>query len=180
MSRNDGEANAPVHLLALLRPESFGASLRARWVQAGEFRLHYRGASEQDALIESTAQAACAVGFVLPKRQCKHAARRNLIRRIARERFRAHLGEHPRQPGQPLPVLVLRLQAKLDPRWRSAQSKALREYLHQTIGRLLAEWESKRQRVAAPEGIAGQAAPTTSVASVASAVPVVRSEGAKS
>ena len=157
MSRNHDEANAPVHLLALLRPESFGASLRARWVQAGEFRLHYRSASEHDALTEPTAQAACAVGFVLPKRQCRHAARRNLIRRIARERFRAHLRAHPRQPGQPLPVLVLRLQAKLDPRWRSAQSDALREYLHQAIGRLLSEWEPKRQRAAAQEAGGGQA-----------------------
>ena len=176
MSRNHDEANAPVHLLALLRPESFGASLRARWVQAGEFRLHYRGASAQDALIEPTAQAACAVGFVLPKRQCKHAARRNLIRRIARERLRAHLREHPRQPGQALPVLVLRLQAKLDARWRSAQSKALRDYLHQTIARLLAEWEPKRQRTAALPGDSGQGAPATA-ASSAEAVP--RGEGAK-
>ena len=156
MSRNHDEGAAPAELLALLRPESFGASLRARWVQAGEFRLHYRGASEQDALIEPTAQAACAVGFVLPKRQCKHAARRNLIRRIARERLRAHLREHPGEAGQALPVLVLRLQSRLDARWRSAQSDALRRYLHQTLGQLLAEWEGKRRRPAQREDAAGR------------------------
>lgn len=155
MSRNHDEANAPVHLLALLRPESFGASLRARWVQAGEFRLHYRGASEQDALSPPTAQAACAVGFVLPKRQCKHAARRNLIRRIAREHIRRHLLEHDVSPepvpGQTrsLPVLVLRQQARLGPQWVSAQSPALRRYLHETLGRLLDEWERVRHRGAA-------------------------------
>ncbi len=144
MSRNPDEGAAPAKLLALLRPESFGASLRARWVQAGEFRLHYRSASEQDALSEPTAQVACAVGFVLPKRQCKHAARRNLIRRVARERLRAHLLSHPREPGQELPVLVLRLQTRLDARWRSAQSDALRRYLHQTLEQLLGAWEAKR------------------------------------
>lgn len=140
---------APAKLLALLRPESFGASLRARWVQAGEFRLHYRELSPEDRLPEATAQAACAVGFVLPKRLCKQAARRNLIRRVARERLRAHLGEqlgeHARAPGQALPVLVLRLQARLDPSWRSAQSEPLRRYLHETMARLLAQWSERWQ-----------------------------------
>lgn len=145
------DAAAPAKLLALLRPESFGASLRARWVQAGEFRLHYRELSPEDRLPEATAQAACAVGFVLPKRLCKQAARRNLIRRVARERLRAHLGEqlgeqlreHARAPGQALPVLVLRLQARLDPSWRSAQSEPLRRYLHETMARLLAQWSER-------------------------------------
>ena len=159
MSRNPDEGAAPAKLLALLRPESFGASLRARWVQAGEFRLHYRSASEQDALPEPTAQVACAVGFVLPKRQCKHAVRRNLIRRVARERLREYLRSHPREPGQALPVLVLRLQSRLDARWRSAQSDALRRYLHQTLAQLLSEWEAKRPaRVRLDPGVAGRPA----------------------
>ena len=155
MSRNPDEGAAPARLQALLRPESFGASLRARWVQAGEFRLHYRSASEQDALPEPTAQLACAVGFVLPKRQCKHAARRNLIRRVARERLRAHMLAHPREPGQALPVLVLRLHSRLDARWRSAQSDALRRYLHQTLGLLLSEWEAKRHARGQTQASAG-------------------------
>ena len=148
-------AKASATLLALHRPESFAASFRARWVQAGEFRLHYRSAVAADALPEPTPQHACAVGFVLPKRQCRHAARRNLIRRIAREHIRRHLLEHGVAPepvtGQALslPVLVLRQQARLGPQWVSAQSPALRRYLHETLGRLLDEWERVRQRGAA-------------------------------
>ena len=149
MSAN--RALEPVRLLALSRPESFAASFRARWVQAGEFRLHYRSVVAADALPEPTPQPACAVGFVLPKRQCRHAARRNLIRRIARERIRAHLREHGHAlAGQAPPVLVLRQQARLGDAWVSAQAPALRRYLHEVLTRLLEQWEGARRRAAAP------------------------------
>ncbi len=139
-------ARASARLLALSRPQSFAASLRARWVQAGEFRLHYRSAVADDALPEPTPQDACAVGFVLPRRQCRHAARRNLIRRIARERIRAHLQVHGGDAR--LPVLVLRQQSRLDATWISAQSPALRRYLHDTVQRLLDDWERVRRDAA--------------------------------
>ena len=139
-------------LLPVSRPESYSTSLRARWVQAGEFRLHYRDASVEDALPDPGARPCCALGFVLPKRQCRHAARRNLIRRVAREALRDLLRQ--RAVAQdvsaaiptPMPVLVLRLQSRLDAQWVSAQSPALRRYLRQTMWQLLADWERARAR----------------------------------
>ncbi len=148
-----------VRLLAVSRPESYSASLRARWVQAGEFRLHFRDASVEDALPDPGARPCCALGFVLPKRQCRHAARRNLIRRVAREALRDLLRKRevaqdasaaiPTPIPTPIPVLVLRLQSRLDAQWVSAQSPALRRYLRQTMSQLLADWERARSRARA-------------------------------
>ena len=147
-AREPGERLPPVRLLPLSRPESFAVSLRSRWVQAGELRLHFRFANPADALPSTDTLPACALGFVLSRKQCRHAARRNLIRRIARERVRAHLRRHPR-PGvadaASLPVLVLRLQRRLDAQWTSQQSLPLRRYLHGLLEQLLGQWEQSRQ-----------------------------------
>ncbi len=140
-----------VRLLAVSRPESYSASLRARWVQAGEFRLHYRDACVEDALPDPGARPCCALGFVLPKRQCRHAARRNLIRRVAREALRDALRARgvAQDASAAVPVLVLRLQSRLGEQWVSAQSPALRRYLRQTLSQLLADWERARERTRA-------------------------------
>ena len=147
-AQRPGELLPPVRLLPLSRPESFAVSLRSRWVQAGELRLHFRVANPADALPPAGTLPACALGFVLSRKQCRHAARRNLIRRIARERVRAHLRRHPR-PAEPeaaaLPVLVLRLQRRFDAQWRSQQSQPLRRYLQGLLEQLLGQWEQSRR-----------------------------------
>lgn len=145
-AQQPGERLPPVRLLPLSRPESFAVSLRSRWVQAGELRLHFRVANPADALPAAGTSPACALGFVLARKQCRHAARRNLIRRIARERVRAHLRSHHRPAdAAALPVLVLRLQRGLDVQWRSQQSLPLRRYLHGLLEQLLGQWERSQQ-----------------------------------
>jgi ribonuclease P protein component len=129
-------------LLPLNRPESFSASLRGPSVHAEEFRLHFRDAREPDVaneVLQSCGPAGriCVLGFVLPKRLCKHAVRRNLIRRATRDGLREHLRTVPDWPSAPPPVLVLKLTRKLPETFVSASSPALSRYVKARIQALL-------------------------------------------
>ncbi len=139
-----------MRLLKLSQPASFAGSLRARWIQQGEFRLHYREAGALDALpdrVEGDEGPVCGLGFVLSRKLCRRATRRNLIRRTARECLLEHLRTVPVQDAEAgLPVLVLRLHSRLDPQWRSQQSRALRRYLRATLSQMFVRWEQLRRR----------------------------------
>ena len=129
-------------LLPLNRPESFLVSLRGPSLYAEEFRLHFRDAREPDVandVLQSCdpSRRICVFGFVLPKRLCKHAVRRNLIRRVTRECLREHLRTAPDWASAPPPVLVLKLTRKLPEAFISASSPALGQYVRARIQRLL-------------------------------------------
>lgn len=128
-------------LLPLNQPQAFVASLRAPSVHADEFRLHVRDAEESDITPDvlhvcGPSGRICILGFVLPKRVCKHAVRRNLIRRVTRECLREHLKNAVDWPSTP-PVLVLKLTRKLPDTFISAGSPALARHVRSSIRALL-------------------------------------------
>ncbi|SCC91353.1 conserved hypothetical protein [Thiomonas sp. X19] len=162
-----------VRIVPLDQPQSFLASLRAPGLQAQEFRLHHRSllALEAERLgltppnparpdTESSIAGAapvrpgaspmaprcCVLGFVLPKRVCKHAVRRNLIRRHMREGLRAHLLQAPDWPLEP-PVLVLKLTRKLPETFSSARSPLLGRYVRQQLQALLSQYSARLARL---------------------------------
>ena len=116
------------------------ASLRASAVQASEFRLHRREVTVDDRIPAQVSQdppsRSCVVGFVVPKRYCRHAVRRNLIRRVMREALRAHIREAAQWPADP-PVLVFRLVRALPASFISASSPALRRHVGESAQALL-------------------------------------------
>ncbi len=156
-----------VRIVALDRPQSFLDSLRAPGLQAQEFRLHHRSLLALEAVrlgltppksprqcpqgapasADAGLRAArcCVLGFVLPKRVCKHAVRRNLIRRHMREGLRAHLLQAPDWPLEP-PVLVLKLTRKLPETFSSARSPLLGRYVRQQLQTLLRQYSVRWAR----------------------------------
>lgn len=126
-------------LASLHRPQSFASSLRAPALRAGELRLHFRTLVDSDQVDPG---AACVIGFVLPKRYCKHAVRRNMIRRVFRARLRERLAELPTDIADIAPVLVLRLAERFPAEFSSADSPPLRRHVaalgDELIGRVLA------------------------------------------
>lgn len=128
-----GQSPAPRparRLVALHRPQSFATSLRASALREHEFRLHCRPLQAAD----QVEAASCVIGFVLSKRHCKHAVRRNMIRRVFRERLRARLGDIACDP--PL-VLVLRLAERIPATFVSADSPLLRRHVAAAVDALL-------------------------------------------
>lgn len=87
-----------------------------RALKSPHFLLHYRPRAAGE-------DASARLGIVVPKRLVKAAVRRNLIKRIGRERFRLLRSRLPAQD------LILRLNAKLQPLDRKAVAEE--------IGRLL-------------------------------------------
>ncbi len=167
-----GKANPDwfqVRIVPLDRPQSFLLSLRAPGLQAQEFRLHHRsllaleaehlGLTSPDATRQATqpsiagspdagfrAVRGCVLGFVLPKRVCKHAVRRNLIRRHMREGLREHLLQALDWPPQP-PVLVLKLTRKLPETFGSARSPRLGSYVRRQLQALLHQYSARWARL---------------------------------
>ncbi len=123
-----------VVLLSLTRPESFQAGLRAPGVQAGALRLQFRALRDIDRAPE---QPACMVGFVLPKRLCRAAVRRNLIRRVLRAVLREALRDPQSASVLRGRALIVRLTEKLPPQFVSAASPALRAHLRVSAQQLL-------------------------------------------
>ena len=146
------EPKPVVRLIALSRPSGFMASLRAPGVQASEFRLHRREAAVDDRLPQPPSEdppaRSCVVGFVVPKRFCRHAVRRNLVRRVMREALRAHVREAQVWPADP-PVLVFRLMRALPADFVSASSPKLRQYVRECAQELLRRDAAKAARAAA-------------------------------
>lgn len=143
----------------LRRPESFAASFTAPSVQAAEFKLHYRdwlAADRETAPTPGPSAQALGLGLVIPKKWCKPAVRRNLIKRAMRQALREW--EFPAAAEVHSPVLMLRLTRRLPPDFRSAASPALRQYVREQIDRLLRAW-ARRAVVVAPLGGTATALP---------------------
>ncbi|MBW7901887.1 MAG: ribonuclease P protein component [Rhodocyclaceae bacterium] len=83
-----------------------------RALKSPHFLLHYRPRAAGE-------DASARLGIVVPKRLVKAAVRRNLIKRIGRERFRLLRSRLPAQD------LVLRLNAKLQPIDRKAVAEEI-------------------------------------------------------
>ena len=121
----------------LRQPDAFAALFAARYVQRDEFRLHYRAVPGEWDGTASTASR-CWLGLVIPKKFCKAAVRRNLIKRVMRQALRdLHLPEAAQMQA---PVLMLRLTRKLPTDFRSARSPALLAYVQQAVNALLQAW----------------------------------------
>jgi len=124
--------------LAMLRqPDAFAACFAARFVQRAEFRLHYRPAPAGWGRPDAVAQT-CWLGLVIPKKLCKAAVRRNLIKRVMRQSLRQL--QLPVSAVMRAPVLMLRLTRKLPADFRSARSPALLAYVRQVVNALLQDW----------------------------------------
>lgn len=139
---------------ALRRPQSFAASFAAPSLQSGEFRLHYRSWLAVDhaaAQVPVPSEPALGLGLVIPKKWCKSAVRRNLIKRAVRQALREW--DFPPAVQVQSPVLLLRLTRKLPPDFRSAASPALRRYVREQIDRLLRAW-ARRSLVPVPPAAA--------------------------
>ncbi len=130
----DTEGSRSVLLLSLTRPESFQAGLRAPGVQVDALRVQYRALRDID---RAPGQPACMVGFVLPKRLCRAAVRRNLIRRVMRAVLRDALRDPPTARALGGRALIVRLTDRLPPQFVSAASPALRAYLRVSAQQLL-------------------------------------------
>ncbi|MFZ5577152.1 MAG: ribonuclease P protein component [Pseudomonadota bacterium] len=121
----------------LRQPDAFAALFAARYFQQAEFRLHYR-AAPAEWLQGDAAPRCCWLGLVIPKKFCKAAVRRNLIKRVMRQALRElHLPEFAQMQS---PVLMLRLTRKLPTDFRSARSPALLAYVQQAVNALLKAW----------------------------------------
>ncbi len=158
-----GLALRDVRIIPLDKPSSFLASLRGASLQEQEFRLHHRSLLEverqalfaqslQPSVAREATWRACVLGFVLPKRVCRHAVRRNLIRRIMREGLRKHLLQAPDWPLEP-PVLVLKLTRKLPETFASARSLPLGRHLRQQVQALLLQYSARLARPTTASGV---------------------------
>ncbi|MGC9184057.1 MAG: ribonuclease P protein component [Thiomonas sp.] len=134
----------------LRQPEAFAACFTARYAQQAEFRLHYRAVSADASPTESGPEH-CWLGLVIPKKFCKPAVRRNLIKRVMRQALR-ELRLPPGARSQ-APVLMLRLTRKLPAEFRSARSPALLAYVQQAVNALLKSWV-ERTVVVSEQGLA--------------------------
>ena len=135
--------DAAIRLHPLTRPESFQAGLRAPGVQVGALRLQYRGVLACD---RAPATPACMVGFVLPKRWCRYAVRRNLLRRVWREALREALRDAATAAALADTTLIVRLTTKLPAEFVSAASPALRRYVRDAACQLIAQLLQRRAR----------------------------------
>ena len=126
-----------VQVRMLREPEAFSACFGARYVQAAEFRLHYRSAAAGECETGS-GDPVCCLGLVVPKKLCKPAVRRNLIKRAMRQALREV--EIPAGAQLRAPVLMLRLSRKFPPDFHSAASEPLRRHVQDSIATLLAGW----------------------------------------
>jgi ribonuclease P protein component len=144
-----GRSNA-LKVEMLRQPEAFAASFAARYAQQAEFRLHYR-AAPTEWLGATSAPRLCWLGLVIPKKFCKPAVRRNLIKRVMRQALR-ELALPPLAVMQ-APVLMLRLTRKLPADFRSARSPALLAYVQQAVNALLRSW-IERAVVVPEQGVA--------------------------
>ncbi|OYV39222.1 MAG: ribosomal protein S5 domain 2-like protein [Thiomonas sp. 20-64-5] len=134
----------------LRQPEAFAACFAARYAQQAEFRLHYRAAPvEWSAQVPGARQ--CWLGLVIPKKFCKAAVRRNLIKRVMRQALRELC--LPACAALQAPVLMLRLTRKLPTAFRSARSPALLAYVRQMVNALLKSWV-ERTVVMSEQGLA--------------------------
>lgn len=121
----------------LRQPDAFAALFAARHIQQAEFRLHYR-AAPAEWLQVGAARSRCWLGLVIPKKFCKAAVRRNLIKRVMRQAMRDL--RLPELAQLQAPVLMLRLTRKLPADFRSARSPALLAYVQQAVNALLQAW----------------------------------------
>lgn len=134
----------------LRQPEAFAACFAARYAQQAEFRLHYRAAPvELGAPLPGARQ--CWLGLVIPKKFCKPAVRRNLIKRVMRQALRELC--LPAPAVLQAPILMLRLTRKLPAEFRSARSPALLAYVQQVVNALLKSW-IERTVVVSEQGVA--------------------------
>ena len=131
----------------LRQPDAFAACFAARSVQQAEFRLHFRAAPEEWNSSQ-IGQPQCWLGLVIPKKFCKPAVRRNLIKRVMRQALREL--DLPEGTVLQAPVLMLRLTRKLPAEFRSARSAALLAYVRQAVNALLASWVECTVNILAP------------------------------
>ncbi|MGE0073071.1 MAG: ribonuclease P protein component [Thiomonas sp.] len=135
--------------LAMLRqPDAFAACFASRYVQYAEFRLHYRPAPAEWSSLDAVAQT-CWLGLVIPKKFCKAAVRRNLIKRVMRQSLRQL--QLPGSAVMRAPVLMLRLTRSLPADFHSASSPALLAYVRQAVNALLQDWIERTVCVAVQE-----------------------------
>ncbi|MGC9161930.1 MAG: ribonuclease P protein component [Thiomonas sp.] len=121
----------------LRQPDAFAACFSAPFIQQAEFRLHFRAAPNEWNFPQE-GQPQCWLGLVVPKKFCKPAVRRNLIKRVMRQALREL--DLPQGAVLKAPVLMLRLTRKLPAEFRSARSAALLAYVRQAVNALLASW----------------------------------------
>ena len=126
-----------LHVRMLRQPDAFAACFGARYVQAAEFRLHYRPAQPGECE-PGPRGPGCCLGLVVPKKFCKSAVRRNLIKRSMRQALREV--DLPSGARMQAPVLMLRLTRKLPPEFDSAASAPLRRHVRDAIGAMLTGW----------------------------------------
>ena len=135
--------DAAIRLHPLTRPESFQAGLRAPGVQVGALRLQFRAVQACD---RAPHAPACMLGFVLPKRWCRHAVRRNLLRRVLREALREALRDATTAAALADTALIVRLTARLPAEFVSAASPALRRHVRGAARQLIAQLLQRRAR----------------------------------
>ncbi len=141
-----GRREFTIGLVPLMRPESFSASLRGRGVRGQDFYLHHRMAVDADGIQPGPWDRQCVLGFVVPKRLCKQAVRRNLIRRVMREALREVMRRDDLSWTGPTPVLVLKLTRKLPDSFVSANSRSLMQYVRTQIQQLLRQYRERTLR----------------------------------
>lgn len=132
------------------QPDAFAGTFAARYAQQAEFRLYYR-AAPTDWRSAVPDRQACWLGLVIPKKFCKPAVRRNLIKRVMRQALREL--RLPSAASLQAPVLMLRLTRKLPAEFRSARSPALLAYVQQAVNALLRAW-IERTVVVSERGVA--------------------------
>ena len=147
-AHNLGRRELTIRLVPLTRPESFSASLRGQGVRGPEFYLHHRAALDADGIQPGACTRECVLGFVVPKRLCKQAVRRNLIRRVMREALREVMRQDDLRWPSPAPVLVLKLTRKLPDSFVSASSRNLMRYVRTQIQHLLRQYHARILREA--------------------------------
>ena len=138
-----GRREFTIRLVPLTRPESFSASLRGRGVRGQDFYLHHRMAVDADGIQPGACSRQCVLGFVVPKRLCKQAVRRNLIRRVMREALREIMHRDDVSWPERTPVLVLKLTRKLPDAFVSANSHSLMQYVRTQIQQLLRQYHER-------------------------------------
>ena len=86
------------------------------------------------------------LGFMLPKRWCRHAVRRNLLRRVLREALREALRDAATAAALADTALIVRLTARLPAEFVSAASPALRRHVRDAAQQLIAQLLQRRAR----------------------------------